>query len=128
MPSRVFSALLVSERGSLTAAELATTLQASPAGISGAVNYLIRVGLIRRSRELGSRRDVFSVDGDQWLSTFTSETRSLRMLIESLQAGVRSVGSRTAAGARLQETVDFFEFLATELASMLERWKASRRN
>ena len=126
MPSRVFSALLVSESGSMTAAELATTLQTSPASISGAVSYLDQVGLIRRSRELGQRRDIFTVDDDQWFSTFTSETRILRTLIASLQAGVVSVGRKTAPGARLQETVEFFEFLETELASMLDKWKASR--
>ena len=42
MPSRVFAALLVSEEGKLTAAELAKQLQVSPAAVSGAVRYLPR--------------------------------------------------------------------------------------
>jgi DNA-binding transcriptional regulator GbsR (MarR family) len=116
----------VSETGSLTAAELANALQTSPASISGAVNYLDQIGLIRRTRELGQRRDIFSVDDDSWFSTFTSETRIVQTLISSLKSGVSAVGPDTAPGARLQETVDFFEFLARELALMMDKWKASR--
>jgi DNA-binding transcriptional regulator GbsR (MarR family) len=40
MPSRVFVALLASDAGELTAAELADLLRVSPAAISGAVRYL----------------------------------------------------------------------------------------
>jgi DNA-binding transcriptional regulator GbsR (MarR family) len=40
MPARVFVGLLATDSGSLTAAELAERLQASPAAISGAVRYL----------------------------------------------------------------------------------------
>ena len=36
MPARVFAALLVTESGSLTAAELARQLHVSPAAVSGA--------------------------------------------------------------------------------------------
>ena len=41
MPARVFSALLATDSGRLTAAELAERLQISPAAVSGAVRYLI---------------------------------------------------------------------------------------
>ena len=54
MPARVFSALLVTDSGRLTAAELTELLGASPAGISGAVRYLEQVGMIGRQREPGS--------------------------------------------------------------------------
>ena len=48
------------------AAELAAQLNVSPAAISGAVRYLIQVGLTSREREPGSRRDVFRVHEDAW--------------------------------------------------------------
>src|SRR3954466_1525696 len=66
MPSRVFAAILASDAGRLTAAELAEQLQASPAAISGAVRYLIQVSLIVRERDPGSRRDVYAVGDDGW--------------------------------------------------------------
>src|SRR3954468_4599737 len=66
MPSRVFAAILASDAGRLTAAELSEQLQASPAAISGAVRYLIQVSLIVRERDPGSRRDVYVVGDDGW--------------------------------------------------------------
>src|SRR5215468_2405986 len=66
MPARVFSALLVTDSGRLTAAELTELLGASPAAISGAVRYLEHVGMIGRQREPGSRRDVYLLRNDLW--------------------------------------------------------------
>ena len=57
MPARVFAALLATDSGRLTAAELAELLQISPAAVSGAVRYLTQVGMVHREREPGSRRD-----------------------------------------------------------------------
>ena len=57
MPARVFVALLVSDDGRRTAAELAEMLKVSPAAISNAVRYLQQVRLAVREREPGERRD-----------------------------------------------------------------------
>jgi ABC-2 type transport system ATP-binding protein len=46
MPARVFAALLATDSGRLTAAELGERLQVSPAAISGAVRYLTQVALV----------------------------------------------------------------------------------
>ena len=56
MPARVFVALLVTDSGHLTAAELAALLQISPAAVSGAVRYLIQLGLVHKERVPGCRR------------------------------------------------------------------------
>ena len=66
MPARVFAALLATDSGRLTAAELAEQLRISPAAVSGAVRYLIQVGLVTREREPGSRRDVYALHHDLW--------------------------------------------------------------
>src|ERR671930_567348 len=66
MPARVFAALLATDSGRLTAAELADLLRVSPAAISGAVRYLGHVGLISRERETGSRRDHYRVHDHGW--------------------------------------------------------------
>ena len=49
--SRIFVALVATDSGRLTAAELAEQLRASPAAISGGVRYLIQVDLVSRERE-----------------------------------------------------------------------------
>ncbi|HWJ40778.1 MAG TPA: MarR family transcriptional regulator, partial [Candidatus Limnocylindrales bacterium] len=48
MPARVFAALLATDSGRLTAAELAALLHVSAAAISGAVSYLVQVNLASR--------------------------------------------------------------------------------
>ena len=48
MPARVFAALLASDSGRLTSAELSALLKVSPAAVSGAVRYLAQVNLVSR--------------------------------------------------------------------------------
>src|SRR4051794_1974188 len=66
LPARVFAALMATPDGRLTSAELATVLEVSPAGVSGAVRYLSQLRMIRRERERGSRRDLYVVMDDAW--------------------------------------------------------------
>ena len=80
MPARVFSALLVTDSGRLTAAELTELLGASPAAISGAVRYLEQVGMIGREREPGSRRDVYLLRNDLWYEITLGRDRAARPL------------------------------------------------
>src|SRR3984893_18796668 len=63
MPARVFAALQVAESGRLSAAELAERLRVSPAAVSGAVRYLIQIGLVHKERVPGSRRDYYRIPG-----------------------------------------------------------------
>ncbi|HEX2184461.1 MAG TPA: MarR family transcriptional regulator [Chloroflexota bacterium] len=66
MAARVFAGLLVAADGRRTAAQLVELLHVSPAAISGAVRYLMQVGLITREREPGQRRDYYRVYDDLW--------------------------------------------------------------
>jgi predicted transcriptional regulator len=126
MPARVFVALLATDSGSLTAAELADRLHASPAAISGAVRYLTQVGLIGREREPGSRRDRYRVWDDAWYEAIVRRERLLQLWEESAREGVDALGADTGAGKRMAETVAFFEFLQFEMPRLLQRWRAQR--
>src|SRR6202000_1760378 len=66
MPARVFVALLGTDSGRLTAAELVDLLQISPAAVSGAVRYLTGLGLVHKERVPGSRREYYRMPGDIW--------------------------------------------------------------
>jgi DNA-binding transcriptional regulator GbsR (MarR family) len=127
MPARVFSCLLVSEPGRLTAAELAEQLQVSPAAISGAIQYLDTVHLVRRTREPGSRRDQYVVEHDVWYQASASQDAMLNRWIEQLKIGLDLVGAGSAAGDRLAETMEFFEFLREEMAHVRDRWAERQR-
>jgi DNA-binding transcriptional regulator GbsR (MarR family) len=127
MPSRVFVRLLVTDSGRLSAAELADRLKISPAAVSGAIRYLAQVDLVVREREPGSRRDHYRVFDDTWHEALTQRDAMMLRWVESLRSGVESLGPDTPAGRRVQESVEFFEFLAAEMPAMLERWRHRRR-
>ncbi|MGH9117656.1 MAG: GbsR/MarR family transcriptional regulator [Acidimicrobiales bacterium] len=126
MPARVFAALLASDAGRLTAAELAERLDVSPAAISGAVRYLIQVRLVVREREPGARRDDYRVHADTWYDSMLRREELLVRWEHDLADGVRAVGADTPAGVRLEETRRFFVFLDEEVPKLLERWRTRR--
>lgn len=123
MAARVFVALLATDSGRLTAAELAELLQVSPAAISGAVRYLIQVDLVSREREPGSRRDRYRVHDDVWYEAVARKDQMLDRWEGALREGITVLGGDTPAGARMAETLSFFQFMQQELPGMLARWR-----
>ncbi|MBC7267450.1 MAG: MarR family transcriptional regulator [Streptomyces sp.] len=126
MPARVFTALLASDTGALTSAELGEQLQVSPAAVSGAVRYLAQLHLVSREREPGSRRERYRVHSDQWYESLTNRNAIIKRWEDALRDGVSSLGAATPAGRRLTETLAFFEFVEVEVEEMMERWRAHR--
>jgi DNA-binding transcriptional regulator GbsR (MarR family) len=124
--SRIFVALVATDSGRLTAAELASLLRASPAAISGGVRYLVQVSLVHREREPGSRRDHYSVSNDVWYQTIMQRDAIIARWTDSLREGADVLGHGTAAGGRFAESVEFFEFMQQELHDMLDRWDKRR--
>ncbi|NML52239.1 MarR family transcriptional regulator [Streptomyces sp. R302] len=126
MASRVFAALLASESGSLTSAELAEQLRISPAAVSGAVRYLTQVGMVGRERDPGTRRDRYVLHNELWYETFTRRDQILTRWEKVLRDGVEALGPDTAAGTRVAETAEFFDFVQREMHGMLARWRTHR--
>ncbi|MEU5692221.1 MarR family transcriptional regulator [Actinosynnema sp. NPDC020468] len=126
MPARVFAGLLATDSGTLTAAELADLLQVSPAAISGAVRYLTQVSMVSREREAGSRRDVYRVYDDVWYEVVFRREQALARWEAPLREGMNALGADSAAGRRISETLEFFEFLHREMPAMLDRWRVYR--
>ena len=126
MPARVFVALLATDSGRLTAAELAEQLQGSAGSISGAVRYLIQTQLVDREHEPGSRKDHYRVRDDVWHSTTVRRDHAMRRWNAALEDGIAALGPETPAGARLAETLDFFVFLQREMPALVERWEQVR--
>ncbi|WP_327402469.1 MarR family transcriptional regulator [Streptomyces sp. NBC_01288] len=126
MPARVFAALLSSDDGAMTSAELGEQLRISPAGVSGAVRYLAQTHMVSREREPGSRRERYVVHGDQWYEALTNREALIKRWEGALREGVSSLGSDTPAGRRMAETLAFFEFVDGEIVAMMERWRVHR--
>src|ERR687891_117681 len=123
MPARVFSRVLAEDSGQLTAAEIAERLKVSPAAVSGAVRYLTRVGMLVRTREPGSRRDLYRVHEDGWGEMYTQQAALRRRWVEAADEGAKALGLDRPAGRRLAETRDFFAFMHGELPGLIRRWR-----
>ena len=123
MPARVFAALLTTDSGRLTAADLATNLQVSPAAVSGAVRYLIQIGMVRRESEPGSRRHYYRAPNDVWDEVIGIRDRLMARWTGVLREGVEVLGADTPAGQRVADSVRFFEFVSSELPSVIGRWR-----
>jgi predicted transcriptional regulator len=126
MPSRVLAALLATDEGRLTAAELAEQLQISPAAVSGAVRYLSQVGMVVTERVPGSRRDHYRLHDNAWYEAIVRRERLVLFWMDVMREGIDAVGADTAAGARMAETLAFYEFLERELPPVMERWTKLR--
>jgi len=126
LPSRLFAALLVDDDGRMTAAELAATLAVSPAAVSGAVRYLDGVGMIRRERAQGSRRDVFVVDDDAWHGTMVRVDQIYAPMIAALDRGLADLDEDDPAHRRLTLARAFLLFVTEEMADLDARWAARR--
>ena len=123
MPARLFAALLVAEDSGRTSAQLAEQMQVSPAAISGAVRYLMQVGLVTRHREPGERRDTYRLYNDMWYELIGNQDQRYLRMIDALQQGVEAVGSATPTGRRLDETARFFDFIRVEMTTLMQRWR-----
>ncbi len=126
MAARVFAALLASDAGAMTSAELGEQLQVSPAAVSGAVRYLSQVHMVSREREPGSRRERYRVHSDQWYEALTNRDAVLKRWQHTLGVGLEGLGTETPGGQRIAETLAFFEYLEGELTLLMERWREQR--
>lgn len=123
MPARVFAALVASDSGRLTAAELAGLLQASPAAVSGGVRYLIGVGMVSREGEPGSRRHHYLVPDNVWDEVVSGRDRLMARWTTVLREGIELIGADTPAGVRMADSVRYFEFVSAELPLVMARWR-----
>lgn len=126
LPSRAFAALLVDADGRMTAAELGAALDVSAASVSGAVRYLDGVGMIRRERERGSRRDVFVVEDDAWHGTMTRLDQLYGPLIAAVDRGVAELAADDPARRRLVLAREFLSFVLEEMSDLDRRWAVRR--
>ena len=123
MASRVFACILAEDEGRLTAAQLSERLEISPAAVSGAVRYLVQVGMIVRGREPGERRDDYRLHDHGWYEVYAYRGEMLRRWEDAMADGVALLGTARPAGRRIAETREFFAFLQEELPAMMERWR-----
>ncbi len=90
------------------------------------MRYLAQQHMVAREREPGSRRERYRVSSNQWYEALTNRDAVIKRWEHALREGVDSLGAQTPAGRRLSETLAFFEFIDSEIARMMERWRVHR--
>ncbi len=113
MAARVFTCLVTTDPGALTAADLVTRLRVSPASVSKAIAYLEGLSVVRRART--HRRDRYVIDDDVWLRVWQTNTTTHERWAATARAGVTLLGESTPAGTRLAEMAQFFTQVATSM-------------
>ncbi|MEV1003104.1 helix-turn-helix domain-containing protein [Nonomuraea sp. NPDC050202] len=121
MTARVFAALIISESGSLTAAELVQRLQVSPATISNAIRWLEGRQMVARERE--ARRMRYFVDVDVWYRTWAASARAMAAWADTTRRGAELFGADTPTGDRLRTTSQFFELLGHDMGQAAAHWR-----
>ncbi|WP_347239683.1 MarR family transcriptional regulator [Streptomyces sp. L2] len=115
MMARVMAALTISDTGSLTASELVQRLQVSPASVSKAIAFLEGQDLVRRERD-ERRRERYVVDSEVMYQAMMASARSTALVAETARQGVGILGPGTPAGARLENTARFLDFVSESIA------------
>ncbi|KDN83957.1 GbsR/MarR family transcriptional regulator [Kitasatospora cheerisanensis] len=120
MPSRVLAALLLTDDGHLTAAQLAQRLQVSPASISKAVTYLDEQTMIRRERD-ERRRERYALDEDIWYQATIASARANAAVVATARQGVSVLGPGTPAATRLENIARFLDFVSESLVRVADQ-------
>ncbi|MFE0331678.1 helix-turn-helix domain-containing protein [Streptomyces sp. NPDC058960] len=114
MMARVMACLTISDAGSLTASELVQRLQVSPASVSKAIAFLESQELVRRERD-ERRRERYVVDDEVMYQAMMSSARATAQVAETARQGVGILGPGTPAGARLENTARFLDYVSESL-------------
>lgn len=128
MPARVFAYVLAEDAEKYTAAELARGLRVSLAAISGAVRYLVQVGMLAKEREPGSRSDHYRIyDSDIWGMIVSQQLPMIETYEHAAAEGVKLLPPGSPGARRMRETQEFCAFMRVEQLSLLQRWREHRR-
>jgi len=120
MMSRVAACLILTDSGSLTAAELAQRLQVSPAAISKAIAFLESQGFVRRERGEG-RRERYIVDDDVYYQSMMASARAIAQVVDTARQGVPVLRAGTPAATRLENIARFLDFVSESTARAAEQ-------
>ncbi|MFF1651568.1 helix-turn-helix domain-containing protein [Streptomyces sp. NPDC058240] len=120
MMARVTACLILTDTGSLTAAELAQRLQVSPAAVSKAIAFLESQGFVRRERAEG-RRELYVVDDDVYYQSMMASARSIAQVVDTARQGIPVLRPGTPAATRLENIARFLDFVSESTARAAEQ-------
>ena len=110
----------------LTADDIAGILQVSPAAVSGAVRYLLPIGLVTRETQPGSRRYWYRTPRDVWIEVSRLQDQVMNRWSQTLRDGLELISPDSMAGQRIRDSITYFDFVQKELPMMFSRWEEYR--
>ncbi|MEU7868105.1 MarR family transcriptional regulator [Dactylosporangium sp. NPDC049140] len=116
MAARVLLAIVTTDAGALTAAELVQRLHVSPASVSKSVAYLESLDIVRRERAEG-RRERYVIDDDVWLRTWMTSAQAHAKWGAAAREGAALHGADSPAGMRLERMGRFFDSLSQDMSA-----------
>jgi DNA-binding transcriptional regulator GbsR (MarR family) len=123
MPARVLMTVMTADEELLTAADIGDRLGVSPAAVSGAVRYLIQLGMLGREPMPGSRRDAFRLPQNAWYEITALKGGLFKILADMSDDAVKALGEESGGGRRMATMRDYFLFVQGEFPKLLERWR-----
>jgi hypothetical protein len=78
---------------------------------------------IRRERDPRRRRDRYVIDADVWFRAWMASARQNVALADGARQGAKILGAKTPAGARLQDTAQFFKYVGHAMIQAAEQWQ-----
>lgn len=123
MMARVLAALLTTDGGNLTSAELTRRLHVSPASISKAVGYLENQELVTRERDPRSRAERYFIDDDVLVQSIMASARNQTQIAAACKLGAEKLGTDTPAGARLANMSQFLLHVIDDLIRSVQHWR-----
>lgn len=123
MAGRLAGWLLICDAPHQTAGELAEVLGASPGSISTVTRMLVQCGLLERVAVPGQRSMAFRIKTGAARETMAGWQHKTARMKELLERGLELVGPENEQRARrLQEQLEFHEFIERALPALLARW------
>lgn len=126
MTGRVWGYLLIVDAEQVSAADLATALDASASAISTATRTLISLGLVDRIRLSGERRDHFTIHHGAILSLVRRRVDALNAARDMAERALTRFADREIARPHLQELYDVYSWFAAEYPILVDRFLSER--
>ncbi len=129
MLGRVWGALLVADRGEMTAEELATELQASRGAISHATRQLTAMQYTEKFRKAGERKDYFRVVSHGLAHASRQRVVELRQMQDLLREGMAAMADDGAPSLyHIEEHIAFTHAMEIAVERFLDEWQQQRED
>lgn len=126
--ARIISLLLVADRTELTFDEIREVLNFSKSATSNALNFLLSISRIEYITQPGDRKRFFRTRVGSWEKEVE---RHMQGILQGNSLFKKVLAQRTDAtpefNQKLQEIIDFTDYLQKEVPLLVQRWHNGRR-